>query len=358
MKHKYLSLITLAAIVVATTLLTACNNRAETLVERNASGVVLIQNISYYSMELADGEVIYFSDYNDEDGIKGLETDLDSVQPMVTHGTGFFISDDGKIATNLHVVSGQVDANRVQRSLSRLFSALKSAAEDYRSDLQEELTKVKIALAYVGGSDATLLKIYGQELEEEIAESNALIKAIDEVDPRNAEPPQYHSKIGVAYNNTHINSIDQFIPCTVIKKSDNAEIDLAVIQLNDKKTPAGRKVYTVPAKDMLAHYSFPEYIMRLLGSDKNSNLMLLGFNYGTAMGITSEGLICQHPEGKVTRDEGKTVLYTIPTLHGSSGSPVINRRGQLVAVNYAGLDNTQNYNWGVKAINLYKLLNQ
>lgn len=51
-------------------------------------------------------------------------------------------------------------------------------------------------------------------------------------------------------------------------------------------------------------------------------------------------------------------MYTVPALHGSSGSPVIDEYGKLFAVNYAGIDITQNFNYGIKVSHLRDLLNK
>ena len=146
---------------------------------------------------------------------------------------------------------------------------------------------------------------------------------------------KYHNEVGLAYDNTYVSKPEQFIPCTGKRVASDENIDMAIIQLNDKNTPAGRAVVEVPLKNMLAHYSFIEYLSRLVGKDKNEFLRLIGYNLDPAMAITNEGIKCQHMEGKISRDEDFRIMYTIPTLHGSSGSPIFNRRGQLVAVNYA-----------------------
>ena len=39
-------------------------------------------------------------------------------------------------------------------------------------------------------------------------------------------------------------------------------------------------------------------------------------------------------------------MYSIPSLPGISGFPVINFKGDLVAINYTGLNGTQNFNYG------------
>lgn len=40
-------------------------------------------------------------------------------------------------------------------------------------------------------------------------------------------------------------------------------------------------------------------------------------------------------------------MYSIPSLPGISGFPVINFKGDLVAINYTGLNGTQNFNYGI-----------
>ena len=41
-------------------------------------------------------------------------------------------------------------------------------------------------------------------------------------------------------------------------------------------------------------------------------------------------------------------MYSIITLLGSSGSPVVNLQCQLVAINYIGLYGIQNFNYGIR----------
>ena len=51
-------------------------------------------------------------------------------------------------------------------------------------------------------------------------------------------------------------------------------------------------------------------------------------------------------------------MYSIPTLPGSSGSPVVNLQGQLVAINFAGINGTQNFNYGIRVKYLKDLINR
>ena len=77
------------------------------------------------------------------------------------------------------------------------------------------------------------------------------------------------------------------------------------------------------------------------------SLRLHPFKYGEC-GVVAVGTISQRT--------AERLMYSIPALPGSSGSPVVNMQGQLVAVNYAGLNGTQNFNYGIRVKYLKQLL--
>ena len=162
----------------------------------------------------------------------------------------------------------------------------------------------------------------------------------------------YHNEVSIAYNNTHVTNLKDFIPCVVTKT--DPEHDLAIIQLKDKKTPTDKYVFVVPENDPLEEYSF----MDKMKEDKNSKLFMSSFNLGPSLALTKEGIISQFNSGAISQKTTDRIMYSIPTLPGSSGSPVINHQGELVAVNFAGLNGTQNFNYGVRIKFLQELINK
>lgn len=87
------------------------------------------------------------------------------------------------------------------------------------------------------------------------------------------------------------------------------------------------------------------------------HLYLMGYNLGPTLAITDQGLKAQITEGSISQNtDDVQLMYTIPTLGGSSGSPVVDAYGNLICVNYAGLKSTQSFNYGIKAKHLRKLV--
>lgn len=107
-------------------------------------------------------------------------------------------------------------------------------------------------------------------------------------------------------------------------------------------------VFTIPDEDPVENYSFMETITKTVGTDKNQKVILIGFNKGMALANTTDGIKSQYTVGNISQKDDNQMMYTIPSLPGSSGSPVLNLRGELVAVNYAGISSTQSFNYGVR----------
>lgn len=354
MKKSLLTLLTFCFFI------SSCGNLSEKEIEEmTSSGVVLVQNQSYYEVVLSNGSSLYFSTFDEDGDLKGIATDEDSVEVITNYGTGFFVSETGEIATNAHVVSNMVADKDVNKSVATVISALKKVLVAAYNNYEEKLEKVQAAYEYANQSpevsyeDFYKVRDIRDAIKEEMQKYAQYYNGLDEIRAGDSEI-KYHNEVSIAYNNTFVTNTKDFVSCVVTKT--DTEHDLAIIQLKDKKTPEDKYVFVVPEEDPLETYTWQENITKTVSDDKNSKLFMSSFNLGPRLALTKEGVKSQFNSGTISQKTSERLMYSIPALHGSSGSPVVNLQGQLVVVNFAGIDTTQGFNYGIRVKYLKELM--
>ena len=337
------SLLPLSISLMSLALMISCGPKemnSEEILEEYSSGVVLVANTHYYSIEIDDEELFYFSSYSDEDGLSGFTDDKDSISYAISWGTGFFVSSDGMIATNSHVVNPKVDDKTISKNFSKLFSAIKTQCQSEVDDYNMVIARLQNLISYEYDEDYYQMYQYAKQQRDEyqeIVENLSQVSASDIV----VKP---HCKISVGFSETHVTEMSDLESCVIMK--DDPEHDLALIQLKSKHTPEYRAVFRVPENEEI-EYSIDE------------KLYTISYNMGPAISLTETGMRPQIQSGNISQitDDIK-ILYSIPTLPGSSGSPVIDTYGNLVAINFAGISVTQGFNYGIKVKHLKSILCQ
>ena len=203
-------------------------------------------------------------------------------------------------------------------------------------------------------SDYREIRSYRDALGEELENYKQLYSNLSSLKPENSDII-YHSELAIGYNDTYVTKDSDLSSC-VIRKTDKDK-DLAIIQLKDKKTPIDKYIFSIANSDPLEEYSMFEKIGKTFNQDKNSQIYMPAFNLGPSLAITEDGLRLQFGSGSISRRSTDEIMYTIPSLPGSSGSPIVNRKGEVVAVNTSGIKGSDSFNCGVRVKHLNKLVN-
>lgn len=345
-------------------LLSGCKKSPEKIFDEEKSGVVLICNEYYYDITLANGTHVYFTGLDKDGNFTGLTSSLDKVKksPSILNGTGFFIDSRGRILTNRHVVAPEVDKNSVRDNVNyiiELYAAYIESQQDSLSNRYKTLINYSTStLSYDdwGNLQTSMsddeIQIIAQECENLEREYTSAEKIKNNVRSNILGYDftlQVHSQFGIAYDGDNIKQWSDFMkkPCQLLRASDDSGTDLALIQLNSKTTPQGRFIFNINDKDA---YKTSEL-------EINQPLYMMGYNYGISIAQTNNGINVQFTSGTLTqRPDGNRIMYSIPAKQGSSGSPIVDDRGQLVAVNFAGTNDGDSFNFGIPLLRILTFL--
>ena len=374
------------AIIVLTALmlLVSCQEQKtpEQLFEERASGVVVILNEFYYELRLPNGNKVYFTGIDSDGDLENFTPDEEQIKKnrQIMTGTGFFVDNKGTIMTNRHVAQPQLDKTQAKAAYIELIKSAKSLIalglsqmQEQYADLERQKEKSYVYDPYSGDAyyDLDRMNSIDQkkaEIEEAYEELNETYEGLNGLTDPASLKISVVSQLGIAYNDTYVTSRDDFFrnnACVVARMSSKEDVDLALIQLKNKTTPSNAYVFDILGKDDGAE-SIVEQAKNLFSgknNDKdlkiNQDLYMIGYNAGLALGTTRQGIKVQMTTGKLTQlPDGQRLLYSIPTVQGSSGSPIIDAYGNFVGVNFAKLNGSDNFNFGIPAQQVVSFYNE
>lgn len=227
-----------------------------------------------------------------------------SQKDMIAYtGTGFYISNDGKIATNLHIVRPWLDDNN--------------------------LAKVK--------------ELYKVLLANKAVETPTLNAYLDEI---KVEGVLHY--VGIIPNGSYLSNTN-LLECREFAGHDDMNKDVAVLQLDLKKLPSGDCEYID-----INNAVVDDTEIRV-----GSHVYTIGFPFGFGLQDlnSSKGITALGNNGSITKECTEFVFgFNAASYHGASGSPVFNNKGQLIGIVNAGVDRSQGFNTAIKVIHLKELL--
>lgn len=319
----------------------------------------MIKHSFLYKIKIGEN-VFYFKNFNPNTGEIDELKDFAELKnnPNTVWGTGFFVNDNGNILTNRHVTLVNPSAEEQRKILDYLRN------DSYQKvlELREAENQLNYKLSDINYTvnNISLTQYEYSQLENEFNIAKEKLQQIEflkniysAISELHSLPTNFVSKtsteFGIFFNKDKTKDYKNYIKYKSIDISKEENVDLALLaptNQNDLKLHKFNKVDL----SLLDSINFkPRKI--------NDKVRMIGFNRGNSIAETTSGINSQLTEGNISQiNDDFKILYTIPALPGSSGSPIFDKYGRLLAVNFAGFLNTQNFNYGIQTKKLQEYL--
>lgn len=380
-------------IFIVAMLICSCNKQKtytqEELYEKVSSGVLLVKTNYTQKITISNGNDNY--DYNfiiKDGGIKFYENweniNISEIT-STSYGTGFLISPNGIVVTNSHVITPKAENGDLiyQSLMSYINDKIIHGFQDI--DLYN---RQKDAILEQGVYDNP---IFDSKALMDVNEILTLLPKTIKRYQAQIKCKEYKiipnvQEINVAYNNSNIYNPQSWVYCSELV--NNSSYDLAIIRMHEftKKDIEDEMMKYEKREDFNSRFFAKNYAWSNLITNEDFKvykgwkivpeskyiftiseitpkieeevrLYMIGYNQGPILANTDTGIKAQITQGNISQNtDDIKIMYSIPALQGSSGSPVLNQYGELVAINFAGLSNTQNFNYGIKVDKLKELI--
>ena len=338
----------------------------EEIFNTEASGVAIVLNNVFYKASMPNGISFYFSGIENGE-LKDLTTNIDSIKLSTVSGTAFFVDDQGSLLTNRHVVYPELPRDQVVACVNKSTARLMMFYQHRSTELAQMMAETQQEIEnnvywdfdfwgrnFTHESPANdSLRVQLQALSTERERVEQALETLSYVNPSQIQV-QVSTNLSIALHNQRVTTANDFMQCKTVMMSPEDNVDLALIRLKSEQTPEECHVFRTPQET--DEWDSPTLAER----EKlaiTQPLVMIGYNQGLMLGATEQGIQAQLTTGTISQEpDNQRVMYSIAALQGSSGSPVLNQWGELVAVNYAGILNSQSFNFGIPLVQINKYL--